>query len=162
MGGVDLANQFRESYETHRITLRVWWPLFYWLIDVACINAYRLYQLYQVQLGGKPFSHLEFRVQLINRLLEYSMQAKLRYLQINMGGQRLFSPEFSNIHCQIRYITPANCAWCSYILKRQKIINKGAIIKRVKRSRGGCGFCNIALCIKGGCWSSYHSNNANY
>ncbi|PVH68879.1 hypothetical protein DL98DRAFT_387994, partial [Cadophora sp. DSE1049] len=43
MGGVDLANQFREAYETHRITQRNWWPLFYWLIDMACINAYRLY-----------------------------------------------------------------------------------------------------------------------
>jgi hypothetical protein len=30
MAGVDLANQFRESYETHRITQRNWWPLFYW------------------------------------------------------------------------------------------------------------------------------------
>jgi hypothetical protein len=29
MGGVDLANQFRESYETHRPTYRNWWPLFY-------------------------------------------------------------------------------------------------------------------------------------
>jgi len=45
MGGVDLANQFRESYETHKPTLRNWWPLFYWFIDVICINAYRLYCL---------------------------------------------------------------------------------------------------------------------
>jgi hypothetical protein len=29
MGGVDLANQFRESYETQRATQRNWWPLFY-------------------------------------------------------------------------------------------------------------------------------------
>ena len=29
LGGVDLANQFRESYETHKPTLRTWWPLFY-------------------------------------------------------------------------------------------------------------------------------------
>jgi hypothetical protein len=29
IGGVDLANQYRESYETHKITLRNWWPLFY-------------------------------------------------------------------------------------------------------------------------------------
>jgi len=27
--GVDLINQFREVYETHRPTLRTWWPLFY-------------------------------------------------------------------------------------------------------------------------------------
>jgi hypothetical protein len=77
MGGVDLVNQFRESYETHQITQRNWWPLFYWLIDIACVNAYRLYQLHQGQLGEKPSSHLAFRVQLTNRLLEYSTPAKL-------------------------------------------------------------------------------------
>jgi hypothetical protein len=43
MGGVDLANQYRELYKTHKPTLRTWWPLFYWLIDVTCINVYRLY-----------------------------------------------------------------------------------------------------------------------
>jgi hypothetical protein len=29
MGGVDLINQFREVYETHRPTFRNWWPLLY-------------------------------------------------------------------------------------------------------------------------------------
>ncbi len=29
MGGVDLANQFREAYTSHRPTFRTWWPLFY-------------------------------------------------------------------------------------------------------------------------------------
>ena len=43
IGGVDLANQFRESYETYQITQRNWWPLFYWLIDIVCVNTYRLY-----------------------------------------------------------------------------------------------------------------------
>ena len=43
MGGVDLVNQFRAAYETHRAICRNWWPLFYWLIDVAYVNAYRLY-----------------------------------------------------------------------------------------------------------------------
>ena len=46
MGGVDLANQYREVYELHRPTLRNWWPLFFWLIDVIVVNAYRLYTLY--------------------------------------------------------------------------------------------------------------------
>lgn len=39
MGGVDLANQFRESYETQRITQRNWWPLFYWLIDLEEVSG---------------------------------------------------------------------------------------------------------------------------
>ena len=54
MGGVDLANQFRESYKTHRPTFRNWWPLFYWLIDIACVNAYRLHRLHV----EKPLTHL--------------------------------------------------------------------------------------------------------
>jgi hypothetical protein len=29
IGGVDLANQFREPYEVHRTTQRNWWPRFY-------------------------------------------------------------------------------------------------------------------------------------
>jgi hypothetical protein len=29
IGGIDLANQFREVYETHRASLRNWWPLFF-------------------------------------------------------------------------------------------------------------------------------------
>ena len=28
IGGVDISNQLRESYETHRATQRNWWPLF--------------------------------------------------------------------------------------------------------------------------------------
>jgi hypothetical protein len=73
MGGVDLANQFRESYETHRPTFRNWWPLFYWLVDVACVNAYRLHRLYV----EKPLTHLQFRILLYCKLLSYSTKAKL-------------------------------------------------------------------------------------
>jgi hypothetical protein len=40
MGGVDRANQLRASYETHQKNLRSWWPIFFWILDVAIINAY--------------------------------------------------------------------------------------------------------------------------
>ena len=87
-----------QSYETHKATLRNWWPLFYWLIDVACVNAYRLHYLYLTQLGGKPLTHLEFRQALVTRLLEYSIQARLAELRIGLGGKRLFSPELETLH----------------------------------------------------------------
>jgi hypothetical protein len=74
MRGVDLANQFREAYETYRPTSRTWWPLFYWLIDVACINAYRLYQL---TIKDSPLTHLQFRIKLYCKLLGYSTKGKL-------------------------------------------------------------------------------------
>ena len=78
MGGVDLANQYRESYKTHRATLRNWWPLFYCLIDVACINAYRLYLLHTVD--KRPLTHIQFRIELYCKLFEYSSKAKLQSL----------------------------------------------------------------------------------
>jgi hypothetical protein len=41
-GGVDRADQYREYFFTQQINRRNWPPLFYWLLDIALINAYRL------------------------------------------------------------------------------------------------------------------------
>jgi hypothetical protein len=90
MGGVDLANQFREAYKTHQITQRNWWLLFYWLIDIVCVNAYRLYQL---SVKGKPLTRLQFRTELYCKLLSYSNKARLQDLRIRLGGRRVFVPE---------------------------------------------------------------------
>jgi hypothetical protein len=91
MGGVDLANQFRESYETHRITQRNWWPLFYWLIDVVCINAYRLYQLYTVEEEHR-LSHPQFRIELYCKLLGHSGKANLQSLRVGLEGKATLQP----------------------------------------------------------------------
>ena len=61
MRAVDIANQLRESYKTHKTTNRNWWPLFYSLIDVTVINRYRTYQIDMAELGQKPLTHLEFQ-----------------------------------------------------------------------------------------------------
>ena len=74
MGGIDIANQLRELYETHRKTLRVWFPLLYWLIDAIIINAYRLQFLYK-KLQGVPTKELPtqigFRQALYKRLFSF-------------------------------------------------------------------------------------------
>ena len=157
MGGVDLANQYRESYKTHRATQRNWWPLFYWLIDVACINAYRLHYLHLIKLKRKPLKQLEFRQALVIRLLEYSIQVKLTELHQGLGGRRLFSPEFQNIHFWSKRKVRATCAWCLYIIRRKRVLDKVALEGRAKRSLGGCAFCNVPLCKEGQCWEQYHS-----
>jgi hypothetical protein len=75
IGGVNIANQLREAYKTHRATRRNWWPLFYWLIDVVVINSYRLYQ---VHVGNKsPLTHLKFRTALYTTLLGSSLNVKI-------------------------------------------------------------------------------------
>jgi hypothetical protein len=96
MGGVDLANQFREVYESHKPTFRNWWPLFYWLIEVACINGYRLYRLSTVE--ERPLTHLQFRIELYCKLLGYSEKAKLESLRVGLGGRRVFNPDAPHLH----------------------------------------------------------------
>jgi Transposase IS4 len=157
MGGVDLANQFREAYEVHRTSQRNWWPLFYWLIDVACINAYRLYQLYTVQQGERPLAHKEFRIELYQKLLNYSSQAKLEQLHLKLGGKRLFIPESPRIHYWARRQKRTTCVWCLHKLRCDRVLDKKVIKSRVKRSFGGCVFCDVALCKEGECWAQYHS-----
>jgi Transposase IS4 len=103
MRGVDIANQLRESFETHKATLRNWWPLFYWLIDVTVINSYRLYRIHMIQLGQKSsLLHLQFRTALYCYLFSYSRSTKIHQLQLELGSKRLFSNGFENIHQKVK------------------------------------------------------------
>jgi hypothetical protein len=158
MGGVDLANQFREAYETHKPTYRNWWPLFYWLIDVACINGYRLYQLHTKQ--ERPLTHLQFRIELYCKLLGYSEKAKLQSLRIGLGGKRVFNSDLQHLHYWEQR-PRGTCAWCLYKQRCQKVLGK-AIEGRPKRSVGGCVFCDVHLCKVGECWARFHSPNVDY
>jgi len=157
IGGVDLANQYREAYETHRTTLRNWWPLFYWLIDVACINAYRLYLLHTT---GQPLTHIQFRIELYCKLFEYSSKAKLHSLRVGLGGKRVFGPELQHLHYW-DHRPRAFCVWCVYKLKCNKVLGKVGTTP-ASRPRGGCVFCKVNLCKEGSCWTDFHSNNADY
>jgi len=131
IGGVDLANQFRESYETHRATLRNWWPLFYWLIDVACINVYRLYVLHTE--GKKSMPHLQFRTELYCKLFKYATKAQLQSLKVELGGKRVFGSDLPHIHYWEKR-PRSSCVWCIYKLKCNKVIGK-VVDKRKRANR---------------------------
>src|SRR6266498_4179168 len=42
MGGVDIASQLRSSYIIQFLIRRTWIPLFFWIIDTAIINSYKI------------------------------------------------------------------------------------------------------------------------
>jgi hypothetical protein len=110
MGAVDIANQLRESYETHKATFRNWWPLFYWLIDVIVINSYRLYQVHMAQLGQEStFSHVEFRTSLYSYLFGFVQSAKIHRLQSDLGGKRLFGSNLEHVHCKVKRTQVNTC-----------------------------------------------------
>ena len=160
MGGVDLANQFREVYETHRATQRNWWPLFYWLLDMAYINAYRLYLLHTD--AKRPLTHLQFRIELYCKLFEYSKKVKLVQLYSELGSKRLFSSNVQHIHFWGKLPTKRGiCIWCAYLGKRQKLLDN-SVQKPPKRSYGGCVFCSVFLCQEGECWGRFHQSHVPY
>ena len=113
IGGVNLANQFRELYETYRLTFKTWWPLFYQLIDIAYVNLYKLYRLHTTD---KPFTHLQFRTKLYCKLLGYSTKAKLQSLQVELGGKRVFNLDLQYLHYQEKRYK-GTCVWCLYKLR---------------------------------------------
>lgn len=49
MGGVDIANQYRASYEIHRKGDRNWFPILYFFLDAAIINAFRTQYIHKQQ-----------------------------------------------------------------------------------------------------------------
>jgi hypothetical protein len=144
--GINLANQFRELYKTYRATLRNWWPLFYWLIDVAYINTYKLYLLH---LGSTHLlTYLQFWIELYYKLFEYSSKAKPYSLRVKLGRKRVFNSDLSHIHYWEKR-SKSVYVWCSYKARCQKVLEKaGSKSNKVNRVYEGYGFYNVNLCKK--------------
>jgi hypothetical protein len=60
MGEVDIINQLQAVYETHRKAWHSWWPLFYWCLDTALVNAYRMSYILCKKRKLLPITHADF------------------------------------------------------------------------------------------------------
>lgn len=65
--GVDVADQYRTYYDTQLTSRRNWYPLFYWALETAIINAFIIYR---DEHAGKEMDHLDFRLDLAWALIE--------------------------------------------------------------------------------------------
>lgn len=72
MNSIDLANQFRQAYDTQQVAYRTWVPLLHWVLDQAAINAFKIAVILKIQPTDEHSVHLEFRWALYRRLLDYS------------------------------------------------------------------------------------------
>lgn len=140
MGSVDIAIQYRASYEIHRKTNRSWFPLFYFFLDAFIINAWRIQCIYKQQHQKPVDSQLAFRQKLYRELFAFAAQAARP--QPNQQCQD---------HQQYKLDKHLPCVWCQYIR------GKGTRGQRATRNRSGCRECDVALCKKGQCWDRYHS-----
>jgi hypothetical protein len=152
MNSVDLANQFRQAYDTQQIAYRIWMPLLHWILDQAAINAFKIAIILKVQQKDDRSCHLEFRRALYRRLLDYSKPQLWRE---------------AGPHNWERRPKRQLCIICSMKLKLKKsfvaqqkeaglkVID--ADIKVPPQVWSGCGFCDVPLCKTSSCFEEWHN-----
>jgi hypothetical protein len=119
---------------------------------VVVINSYRLYRVH-VGTSQSPLTHLEFRTALYTSLLGSSRDVKIHRIKTELGTKRSFGNDLVHVH-QISKRKQGVCIWCLVSIRIQKL--RGEAFGTIKRSRYGCSFCDVPLCITSNCWSKYH------
>jgi len=133
MGGVDLHDHKRKLYSCSRKSQK-WWPrLFYFLVDVAVVNAHILESL-SPHHRKRP-------------LKEFCLELAMEYLTLFMGRKQPralppVDPPESQLHWPSdRRNSRRRCAQCSKSGKE-------------KRTYYECSVCNVGLCPE--CFEDYH------
>lgn len=69
MGAVDRADHLCTSYKFARKSLKWWRKMFFWLIEVAGVNSFILYNIWQRQNNKNAEIQLNYRLKLITQLV---------------------------------------------------------------------------------------------
>ena len=111
MGGVDIADQHRAAFKTQRKAMRNWLPHWYWMIDHACINAFKV----AVHAPGSDWTkrqHREFRTQLFQEMFRFYWGGEVAGQTSMLGSQR---HDLSVLHTYgMLSATGHPCAWCCH------------------------------------------------
>jgi hypothetical protein len=72
MQGVDVADQLCASYSCQTRSHKWWHQVFFFLVDTTIVNMYILYlaHLQQQRVPQRPMTHLQFKLQLCEALLQ--------------------------------------------------------------------------------------------
>ena len=152
MGRVDFSDQMKRYYAYDRKS-RCWWlRLFYHLIDICVVNAYILYCKFNglkwhPPLQYKPVKKLEFRMQLVDSLVNHFTNRKLvgptvtPVVSLVPSGHKVVDLCPLGIHA-------GRCEFCS-------IGHHKAAGKR-KETQFVSPRCMKRLCLVG-CWTKFHA-----
>jgi len=132
---VDVINQLHYSYLLGRKSRNCWTRLLWWLIDMCILNAFRLYQ---VQHPDE--SHLQFRMQLANELMECLPRERRPHggTQHPQGTLAMARDHYTVLSEERR-----DCRVCSHQPERRV------------QTQYICAQCHVHLCI-GACFTAYH------
>lgn len=155
MGGVDHFDHLMACYSISQKSRRWWLKIFYFLVDASIVNSYILYKT-TLKLSNnreKPLTHLIFRKQLADQLIEkFSSRPKkgrkpeLMITKNKMykkaNGKGIAVTQLINVgnHLPVKG-TSRRCAYCS---------TKQA----PKKSQIMCRACEVNFCLE--CFSVFH------
>ena len=90
MGGVDLLDMQLASYRLKQ-TLKIWWwPLFNNALNIAMAAALRIYKHTSPLAPERQLSHLEFRIELAECLVNHEVDAS----RVRLGGPIAPVPDY--------------------------------------------------------------------
>lgn len=145
MGGVDRLDHFRSSYSIGRkSTKKNWIRLFWFMFEVACINAYIVYTITHTKTSS---SHRDFRLKLARGLID-NFTIRLRVPPVfknKKGGQFGVSDDIRLNNVGVHMPCEGTRKRCRYCSTRQK----------PQRSKIMCKICQVPLCAAP-CFDDFH------
>jgi hypothetical protein len=134
---VNVADQLRASYSTQNRTHKWWYRIFFFLLDTIVVNMYIIYLAECKMRSKSSITHLQFRVELWETLL-----------------QQWRSIKAPKPPCQRGY-----CYTVFTELRKPCVVCNSHGVSLVVRLGTYCSRCdNKYRCFKKGCYKKYHEN----
>jgi Transposase IS4 len=173
MKGVDQADALRANFTYYRKqNYRTWYPLFYFLVDIACVNSYLLWLWSFIEhiAQNKQFykGHKNFMAKLCDQLLYVNDPKPEEDCSLTPPNAVL-----THHHKVVRTKSRGRCEWgrlhpsgCPRKKSPQKRVFGTDITANSNNSientilygsvtQNRCSECQKFLCVKGPCWEQY-------
>ena len=176
MNGVDCADQLRCYYNTQRVHVKSWKPLWHFLLDSTIVNSYLLHHCVSKQAKNQPrnqYTQRGFRVRLASQLFERSERPHGNAASIKVSLSSRVHPADERDHGKLEYMGDKSlpCVVCldagrksSKVPKIRKPLQELSVNsvrgpakrrRRAPRSRYGCKLCGIRICNHIACWKDH-------
>lgn len=149
MGKVDLADQNRKYYSISKKSVKWWFYVFWFLMDIAMHNAYNLFIMTNNPSTKKKMNFLEFKLQVIEGLSK-NVSSRKRKGKFN---DRTVPINAENVELHKKMKIAGRKRICQQCRRH----NRKTASNRYVESSWECTFCNVCLCAN--CFGPYHEEN---
>ena len=166
--GVDIADQYRYYYDTHLTTYRIWFPMFFWALEISLINSYLIFK--DSGSNREAVSHKDFRLRTAWKYISSggvgessgscspnanrpTLQHHAQHVNAELPAKR---GELA-AHLAVSLETRSDCYLCCWRKKSGLAANSEG--SDLPRSWWKCNYCDVPLCQlhERNCFLDFHS-----